>query len=60
MINKSMADCILPVMERKSSELTECNDNLRMQPCNTFIIGRFPSGLRVSSGKVLALSVHIT
>ncbi len=35
MNDKSMADCIFPV----STELTECNNNnLRMQPSNTFIV----------------------
>ncbi len=41
-----------------SIELTECNDNLKMQPYNTFII---PSCLRVlASGNMLPLLVHIT
>ncbi len=44
-----------------STELIECNDNLRRQPYNTFIIAYFPSCLLVlASSNVLPLSVHIT
>ncbi len=39
--DQSMADCILLALKKMSAELTERNDNLRMQPCDTFIIGYF-------------------
>ncbi len=43
-----------------STKMSECNDNLRMQPCNTFIIGSFPFCLSVlASGNMLLLSVYI-